>query len=355
MEQSDKKITIKDIAELAGVSVGTVDRVIHNRGEVSEKTKEKVTKITEMLNFQPDVLASALASKKNVRLAILMPSSNGDGTFWKYPMAGIDKALNELEHYGVHYSKYLFSVSDKNAFIEQAEKALNDNPDGLILAPSFKNEASELVEICKQKHIPVVLFNSSLANQDYICYVGQDAFQSGLLAGKLMDYGLSEGAEILIVSLMSLLQNNQHILARKQGFLQYFEENKERKVSLIGLEIDGFDVGVIYQELRNAFSENPNIKGIFVTNSRVFHVARFLEAEKKSKVNLIGYDLTSENRRCLEKNMISFLINQQPLEQAYRAVFAMFNKLILKKEVPKEILIPIDIVTKENLKYYQEY
>ncbi|MBN2236735.1 MAG: LacI family DNA-binding transcriptional regulator [Bacteroidales bacterium] len=355
MERSDKKITIKDIAQLAGVSVGTVDRVIHNRGEVSEKTKQKVRKITEMLNFQPDVLASALASKKNVRFAILMPSANGEGTFWKYPMLGIDKALLEIEHYGVLYKKYLFSVSDKNTFIEQAEKAMMDHPDGLIMAPSFKKEATEIAELCAQRKIPVVLFNSSIDNQDHICYVGQDAFQSGLLAGKLMDYGSSENGEILIVSLMSLLQNNQYILARKQGFLHYFENKNERNLRLISLEIDGLDVGAIYHELRKAFSENPTIKGIFVTNSRVFQVARFLEAEKKTKVNLIGYDLTSENKPCLEKNMISFLINQQPLEQGYRAVNALFNKLVLKKEVPKEILIPIDIVTKENLKYYEEY
>ncbi|MFH1000556.1 MAG: substrate-binding domain-containing protein [Bacteroidota bacterium] len=355
MKQSEKKLTIKDIAELSGVSVGTVDRVIHNRGEVSEKTKQKVRKITEKLNFQPDILASTLASKKNVRYAILMPSANGEGTFWKYPMIGIDKALGEIERYGVQFSKYLFSISDKKAFIEQAEKALSDNPDGLILAPSFQKEASEIMKICAQRSIPTVLFNSSLDNQDPLCYVGQDAFQSGILAGKLMDYGISEGDEILVVSLLSLLQNNQHILARKQGFLHYFEEHKERNIKIIKLEIDNINGGSNYHELRNSFSENPKIKGVFVTNSRVFHIAHFLETEKKGNINLIGYDLTAENRHYLEKNIISFLINQQPLEQAYKAVFALFNKLVLKKDVPKEILIPIDIVTKENLKYYDEY
>jgi LacI family transcriptional regulator len=70
---------------------------------------------------------------------------------------------------------------------------------------------------------------------------------------------------------------------------------------------------------------------------------------------LIGYDLTPENIHYLEKGTISFLINQKPVEQGYRAVFSLFNKIVLKKDVPSEILLPIDIVTKENLKYYEEY
>ena len=58
------KIRIKDIAALAGVSTGTVDRVLHNRGEVSQKSREKIEKILTELNYQPNIYATALASKK---------------------------------------------------------------------------------------------------------------------------------------------------------------------------------------------------------------------------------------------------------------------------------------------------
>ncbi|RPH30550.1 MAG: LacI family DNA-binding transcriptional regulator [Bacteroidales bacterium] len=353
MKKSDKKITIKDIAQRSGVSIGTVDRVIHNRGEVSSKTMKKVLRVTKVLNFQPDILASALASKKKVRLATLMPAVDNDSSFWKAPNLGIEKALKEIEHYGVTHSKYLFSISDRNSFIAEAEKVLSDNPDGLLIAPSLQNEALELAKICNAKKIPFVFFNSNISNQNQVCYVGQDSKQSGIVGAKLMDYGLSKGSEILVVSIFRFLKNNNHILNRKQGFLQYFESNKASRFKITSIEINSLDAGDIYKALRNIFNIHPKIKGIFVTNSRVFHVARFIEASNLRGINLIGYDLTDENIPYLEKGVINFLIDQKPVEQSYRAIIALFNKVVLKKNVPEEILLPIDIVIKENLKYYE--
>ncbi len=355
MKKPDKKLTIKDIAQLAGVSIGTVDRVIHNRGEVSEKTREKILKITQVLNFQPDVLASALASKKNLKFAIVMPAADSESSFWKTPNIGIEKAFNEIGHYGVHPIKYLFSISDKNSFLEEGIRAINDHPDGILIAPSLQKEGGEIANLCNENNIPYAFFNSTIANLNPICYVGQDSYQSGQVAAKLMDYGITEGAQILVISILSFLKNNKHIHDRKSGFLQYFENKKSRSITIITLDIDSFVVGDVYEALRNCFMANTAIKGIFVTNSRVYHVARFLESEKLKNINLIGYDLTSENIPYLEKEIITFLINQKPVEQLYRAILTMFNKIILKKEVPKEILLPIDIVTKENLKYYEEY
>ena len=353
MEKSEKKITIKDIAQLVGVSIRTVDRLIHNRGEVSSKTKEKILKITKTLNYQPDILASALASKKNISIGILMPASSSESTFWKAPNIGVDKALNELEHFGVKNSKYLYNISDKNSFFIKAKEALKRNHDVLLIAPAFHKEAYEIANLCSEKHIPYAFFNSNLPNLNQICYVGQDATQSGIVAAKLMDYGLKGSSEILIVSLLGQLKNNNHILSRKQGFIQYFKNKGNNDIQITSLDIDSIDVGNLYDELRKTFISNPGIKGIFVTNSRVFHIARFIEAEKLNHINLIGYDLTEENIPYLEKEIIRFLITQKPVEQAYRAIHTVFNKIVLKKEVPKEILLPIDIVTKENLMYYE--
>ena len=56
-----EKIRIKDIAERAGVSVGTVDRVLHKRPNVSEVALKKVEKVLKEMNYQPNVYASALA------------------------------------------------------------------------------------------------------------------------------------------------------------------------------------------------------------------------------------------------------------------------------------------------------
>ena len=69
----DKTIRIKDIALKAKVSTGTVDRVLHNRGRVSAKVQEKVLKIIKEMDYEPNLIARALGSKKTYHIAALFP------------------------------------------------------------------------------------------------------------------------------------------------------------------------------------------------------------------------------------------------------------------------------------------
>ena len=97
------KIRIKDIAEIANVSIGTVDRVIHNRGEVSHSTQERIRKLLEEHNYKPDIIASSLALKRQINLAVVMPGLVNDHAFWKLPQLGVQRALDELSNYNINY------------------------------------------------------------------------------------------------------------------------------------------------------------------------------------------------------------------------------------------------------------
>ena len=76
-----ERIRIKDIAKMADVSVGTVDRVIHGRSGVSEASRKRVEEILEKLNYQPNMYASALASNKKYAFACLLPQHE-TGEYW---------------------------------------------------------------------------------------------------------------------------------------------------------------------------------------------------------------------------------------------------------------------------------
>ena len=89
--------TIKDIAEEANVSTGTVDRVIHNRSGVSPKTKAKVQLLLEKCNFERNLLASTLADKKTYTIGVLLPSSDSKLDFWNEPIKGIEAAIDEIK------------------------------------------------------------------------------------------------------------------------------------------------------------------------------------------------------------------------------------------------------------------
>ena len=76
-----QKVRIKDIAEKSGVSVGTVDRILHNRPNVSKSAREKVEKVLKEINYQPNMYASALAYNKSYTFYIIMPMHESEA-YW---------------------------------------------------------------------------------------------------------------------------------------------------------------------------------------------------------------------------------------------------------------------------------
>ncbi len=346
-------VRIKDIADFAGVSVGTVDRVLHNRGEVSNRTREKVLGIIHKLNYQPDILASALASKRDNKIAVLIPGGTDENPFWKYPLAGVEEGLREIVHFGISLERYYFNFTDRESFLRQSAKMLSDKPQGVILAPVFTGEAALLLDSCNELKIPVVLINANICSGSCLAFIGQDSLQSGMVAARLMHYGLGDDSDVLVVNFIRENGNQNHIIKREEGFRNYYRDISKTGDSLLRQVNIGETHGNINGIMRKAILSSPRpVKGIFVTNSRVFRVARFLENNNCGNIILIGYDLLDENKHFLKNGTIDFLISQKPREQGYKSIMALYYHLLLKKEVEKNQYLPVDIIARENLQHY---
>ena len=96
----DQNYTIKDIARMAGVSAGTVDRVLHNRGDVSPQSKAKVQKVLDEIHYQPNVFAIGLAAKKKYSFICLIPYYI-EHDYWHSVVSGIERARQELRPFNV--------------------------------------------------------------------------------------------------------------------------------------------------------------------------------------------------------------------------------------------------------------
>ncbi len=348
------KVTISDIAERAGVSAGTVDRVIHNRGEVSEKTREKVLEVIKELKYEPDIVASSLASRKTVRFAVLLPE--GSNIFWNKPAEGINAAWNEIKAFGVSFEEFRFSYYDKDGFFQQLNALTESKPDGVVLTPVFTDGLNESLKKLSESGIPYVFINTQWENGEYLAFVGQDSKQSGKVAARLLDYCVADGGQIFIFNLISERGGNSHIISRERGFIEYFSYDQEAgQKNILTIHVNAQHKEEIENLLYRHLGTNQNkkdIRGVFVTNSRVYQIADILEKEEYSNVRLVGYDLLEQNIRHLRNNTINFLIGQKPFEQGYNSVMTLFNAIVRKKEVPKNKFLPIDIITKENIDFY---
>ncbi len=304
------------------------------------------------MGYQPNLLASTLASKKTFTFALLVPEPVSAESYWSKPITGVKKAFDEIHQYGVQIAIYQFKQNDPAMFKNEAELIIESKPDGVVLAPFFSRESKEFIEKLKERSIPYVFIDSNIKECEQLSYIGQNSFQSGTLAAKLLDYSTPKDSTILILHFAKQLDNMNHLVQREKGFYEYFNRNEVHR-TLITKEIaDPTEEGA-EKVLTDLLQTTPDIKGIFVTNSQVYYLARILEKLGMTGIKVIGHDLIKENIGFLNKSTIDFLICQRPEEQGYNAIIALFDHLVLKKEVKAENYTSIDIITKENLDYYR--
>jgi LacI family transcriptional regulator len=347
-----KKARIKDIAELAGVSIGTVDRVLHKRGEVAEKTREKVKKIVKDLDYSPNVIARALKSKKKLNLVSLLPEPTEESAFWMKHPEGMLRAMSELDPFPVKLNQVTFDLLNEKDFARKSADALNLHPDGVILAPIFKSESITFCNYLAKKQIPFVFVDGFIEETDFLSYTGEDIFQSGRVAGQLIDLVTPECKDILIINIARNIRNVHHLNKRTQGFLSYFPGSGKSKVELINLSIVDPVPSNIKREMNKMLSKKPEIGSIFVTGSKSYKIADYMASEGINSINLVGYDLLERNVRHLLSGKIRFLIGQRPEEQTYKGIRKLFDYLSMDRIPEKMEYLPVDVVTSENVKFF---
>jgi LacI family transcriptional regulator len=340
---------MKDVAREAGVSIGTVDRVLHDRGRYSETTAIRVRDAAERLQFHPNLVASNLKKSQWRTLTALLPHPEQDGGFWEMVVDGINRAIEELGH---HYVRVRFAHYDRfrpetfeaiateiGASVENAEA---ENA-GVILAPTLQSASSRFAR--QIGSIPIVVLDGELPDVDLLCTISQESYEGGLLAGKLLHLVSGSGRYASVV----VGREDYHLNRRREGFEEYFD----RRATTERLEADCDEdlIAIVRERIRRL----PTIDGVFVTNAAAHLVIQSIIAEtgtERALPPIVGYDLLAENIAHLENGSLSFVINQQPENQGYRAVYALYRNVVLGEEVEQQIRIPVDLVTRETLRFH---
>lgn len=343
-------VTIRDIARIAKVSTGTVDRVLHNRGGVSKKTADKINKILKEQNFEVNQIASTLARQKKYTICTLIPQYDEQNLFWKSPSMGIEKAAREVKNYGVSIANFLYDQNEPLDYLKQFDKLLRSNPDAVILVPTFINETKQVVSRLEQKGIPYAFLNIDVEGFNNITFIGQDSYKSGYLAGKLMYPGFDNCTCLTVQTKLS--NHNYYVTAKRlEGFNDYFKKNNN-PIQTLNIKVENFnDLRVVKKEINDLLAKNKAIKGVFVPSSRVAKIAHCIEPNRLKTLKIIGYDTTPQNIACLENGQVEFLISQKSFDQGSRIVQLLTSYLLHKTEPMPKILAPIDIITKENLEF----
>lgn len=348
------KITIIDVARKAGVSKGTVDRVVHNRGEVSKKSAEKVRKAIEELKYQPNLYASLLASKKAHVIACLLPKST-KGEYWEKLHAGFLRGGDSVASLNIQARVFLYDQYDPDSFHVTAAEMLASGPSGVVLPPLFKNDTLELSDKMKELGIPYVYVNTKLEDPGYFSYFGMPMYKSGRLCAFLLTERLTEEEvqEVVVVRITrDKTRRSDPTLERRSGFTDFMDEHfPECKVHQVFIDPNRPES---IPEALDAFAlEHPGIKLIVMFNSRIYLIADWLAAHPAEGRRVIGFDDLEKNLEAVRTENVTALIAEHVEEQTYQAVSLLSDYILMyKRPSVRDHYMHMDILTKYNLENY---
>ena len=340
---------IKRIAQLARVSIGTVDRALHNRGRVAPDTKRRVEEIARQINYKPNLMARSLARNRRTRVAILVPDPAQD-EYWQQANEGLVSQMPRFEQQGLFFKTYFYKVDRKESFIASARKLISSKPDGVIMAPNFLNEGRWLYEKCQELSLPVIMFDIIIPGTNPLSFIGTDSYQSGRVAAELLTMTAKKKGKFAILHFDEELLNSPHMLEKERGFLSYMKSECPERECIVGVLNNRKHY---YREQLEKMLAAEKISGIFVSTSKTYRIGSYLREEKIKNIILLGYDLTSRNRTLLMDGTIRFLINQNPRRQAEVSLNTFCDYLIFRENVKSSILFPIEIIARTNLTSYE--
>lgn len=356
MEINDVKperIRIKDIAKKAGVSAGTVDRVIHNRYGVSMSSKKKVEEILRQMDYKPNMYASALATNKVYNMACLLPKHT-DEDYWFYVETGMKHSVKQYNDFNVNLKPFYYDQYDKEAFTIAGTEMMEYNPDGVIIAPASEQETAPIVAELKKNNIPYVFIDSNIESLEPLTFYGQDSHKSGYFAARILSMIAERNKPAVIFRLIyeGRLASNQQI-NREAGFREYISHNcPDMKLYVLDFLINNPEEN---ENIMNDFFMNhPEVKCGITFNSKAYIVGEYMTKMGRDDFNLIGYDMLERNIQCVMRGSVDFIIAQQPSMQGGECVKALFDHIILKKNIKPRNYVPITLISKENIDFYIE-
>ena len=350
----NEKITIIDVARRAGVSKGTVDRVLHNRGEVSEKSARKVRKAIEELEYEPNLYASLLASKNAHVIAGLLPEVV-EGEYWDKINRGFIQGGEQASAFGIRTRAFYYDQYDVKAFRAACAELLESEPAAVVLPPLFMTDTMALTEELRKRAIPYVYVDSKLEDDNYFAYYGMPMYKSGYLCAAL----LTERATPEQVSQVAVIRINRDknrqsdpTVNRRAGFMDYMDANFPG-TQVHNVFVTPSDQEQTYAALDAFFREHPDVRHIVMFSSRVYLIARYLSEHPMPGRRVIGFDNLEKNMEMLSDGAVDILISQRTENQSRYAVNSLSDYLLMRKKPQgRDNYMHMDILTKYNMENY---
>lgn len=339
------RVTIQKIADMAQVSRGTVDRVIHGRYGVDPEIRARVLRIMEQLEYKPNAMARALKGSRNpVRFGSIVPSVTNP--FFRDIHAGIDEASRYYGQYGIEVLKLEMERSTADCLIGCIDRLEAEGVRGMMLVPVVDNAVRERINRLPDT-IPVITYNSDISGTKRLCFVGNDHTAAGRVAGQLMSLILPERGNVLIII------GQSDILAHMERMTGFRLELARLKpgVVCIGPEHTCEKESLAYGIISEAIVREAELVGIYVAGGGQQAAGQALADSPQARhIKMICHDLLPKTRELIKSGIVDFTLGQEPFLQGYMPIELLYEYHMLD-QIPAEdkLFTRIDIRVRDNI------
>jgi LacI family transcriptional regulator len=337
------------IAELANVSIGTVDRALHGRDGINEATRQRILQIARQISYTPNLAARALSvSKASARIGVCIPREIR--FFYDQLWSGVLDEARRVAQLGIQFVNrpvHALGEEDTRAFKELAQSGVN----GIILTAGNPEGLKPLIDDAEQNGVRVVCVSTDAPESARSSIVCVEPRLNGRLAGELMGKFVPPGSKVAVVAGMLTAEDHRK---KTDGFSEAFPRHcAGGKIANV---IEGHeDEDESFQKTFDLLGRVPTLAGLYVNTVNCLPVCRALGARGLAgKVKLITTDLFAEMSPYFEKGTITASIYQQPHRQGQMAVRLMADNLTSKVPLPPTVHLSPGVVMSSNLHLFRE-
>ena len=342
--------TIQTVADLAGVSRGTVDRVINNRSYVRADVRERVLNAIRETGYlspreahrQSVAVQQALAP---VRLGVILPSWGGP--FRDEVTRGIDAARAALAERSAQVRICTCESDIPVDTIDQLDELLAWGAQGIALCALNDISIEAKVNEMAARGIPCITFNSDLPDSRRLCFVGQDYAKSGRIAAELLSKCIPHGSRVL--AMVGNMEYNGH-RTRLDGFCTRMRE--------CGFSTGQIEVVETYNDYRRTYNkvtealENlHDLRAIYMANRSVTGCVDAVKAAGMAgKIRIIAHDMSPRRKTMLREGSLDLTITQDLYRQGYQPLMLLCDLLQKQQQPPADQQsASISIICAENI------
>ncbi|WP_050639108.1 MULTISPECIES: substrate-binding domain-containing protein [Clostridia] len=342
-----QKITLKEIAQMAGTSIGTVDRALHDRGRINPETKEKILKIVDQLGYKPNVMASSLSKKTKLHIGIIM--SGKPEEFCNHLIHGLKDAIDEISVYGVTTEFILtdtLSPQDQMAAIHK----LDEDKFDAFLVNAGSRVVGEWIDTVMGRGKIVVTFNSDVETCSRLCYVGEDPYRAGLLMGNQITEVVPELKRIALF--LGFRDNYSHV-ERCRGVKEAVR-SVYPKIEFVEFEYQD-EAGTAREKAGQLLESKQDVQAFFAASGTgVWGIGQAVsELRKDMRPKVFGYDVSSQLAELMDLNLCQATAFQDPYWQGFYSMKLLSEHLLLKQKITRDkYIIRTKLVLKNNVRDY---